>query len=182
MAKTTNYNKHKTHTFNSKFTLRHWLIMSSWNWSPWSVEPKSNATPTLCRVSLPRGGQYIEGPILMDNISIFWVILTMYWYGNIAHPINIDDILILIHFPLLDIANILTYNSNDIVSIYLHISLFFGFSFFFQGVFRFFLDLYLVQLISMVNICWFCVILSMFQYWNISHPKNIDNILISPTL
>ena len=147
--------------------------MNSWNWSPWSVEPKSNAIPPLCRVSLPRGGQYIEGPILMDNISIFWVILTMYWYGNIAHPINIDDILILIYCPPLDIGDILTYNSNDIVLIYLHISLgfFLGFKVFFRAFLGFILDLYSVQLISMVNICWFHVILSMFQYWNISHPK-----------
>ena len=35
---------------------------------------------------LGRGGRYIERPILMDDISIFWVISTIYRYRYIAHP------------------------------------------------------------------------------------------------
>ena len=74
-----------------------------------------------------RGGRYIEQPILVDNISIFWVIWTIYQYRNIPHPINIDDISILIYRPPLHLDDISKYIDIDIVSIYLQISMFLGF-------------------------------------------------------
>ena len=39
-----------------------------------------------------RGGPYIERAILMDDISIFWVISTIYQYQYIAHPKNLSNI------------------------------------------------------------------------------------------
>ena len=50
-----------------------------------------------------RGDRYIKQPILIDNISILWVMSTIHWYPNIAHLININKILILINRPPLDV-------------------------------------------------------------------------------
>ena len=114
--------------------------------------------PRKCRRC--RDGQYIEQPISMDNILIFWVIAMIYQYQNIPHLININNMLISIHCPPLDIEDISTYINKDIVSVYIHFLFIFFWCF------------------MVCDILIFWVLWWIYWSWNIVHSINIKDISI----
>jgi hypothetical protein len=118
-----------------------------------------------------RGDRYIKQPILIDNISILWVMSTIHRYPNIAHLKNINKILILINRPPLDVD---IYWCQYSINIFTYINVFGVF----KVLFVFFWSIF-VHPISMVDISRFWVLSFIYRYWNIAHLINLDEISIS---
>ena len=125
-----------------------------------------------------RGDRYIKQPILIDNISILWVMSTIHRYPNIAHLININKILILINRPPLDVD---IYWCQYSINIFTYINVF--------GVFKvLFLFGFWVYIRTPHINGWYFKILGIIVYISILKYCSPDksgryiNIKISPTL
>ena len=124
-----------------------------------------------------RGDRYIKQPILIDNISILWVMSTIHRYPNIAHLKNINKILILINRPPLDVD---IYWCQYSINIFTYINVF--------GVFKVLFVFFWVYIRTPHINGWYFKILGIIVYISILKCCSPDksgryiNIKISPTL